>query len=228
MKNIILTFSFLILGFQSIGQVDPKQTEAYKIAERQYHQGIKYNDISIAKASLYTLISINPEDYSLKDSLSYIYFDYKQYTSSALICLDILNKYPNYLPALEMAAISFETMGLLDKALENYETLYLRNNNVYTLYKSGYLQYQLKKYQESLISIDAVIIDKGSIDLKLTFPITETEGQEVPLRAAAHNMKGMIYLAINETEKARLSFNEALVLLPDFKVAKDNLASIKK
>jgi len=228
MKNLILIFSFLIIGYQSLAQVDTKQTEAYKIAEKQYHQGLKYNDLAVSKIALYSMLAINPEDYSLRDSLAYIYFDYKQYTSSALICLDILKKYPNYLPALEMAAISFENMGLLDKALENYEALYLRNNNVYTLYQSGYLQYQLKKYQESLISVDAVIADKNAMDLKLTFPISEKEGQEVPLKAAAHNMKGMIYLAINEADKAKAAFNEALLILPDFKAAKDNMEGIGK
>lgn len=228
MKKITFIFSLMLIGFQTFSQVDPKQTDVYKIAEKQYHLGLKYNDLSVTKSALYTLIAINPDDYSLRDSLAYIYFDYKQFTSSALVALDILKKYPNYEPALEMAAVSFENLGLLDKAAENFEALYLRTNNAYTLYKVAFLQYQLKKNPAALVSLDGVISDKNNLELKLSFPISESDSQEVPLKAAALNLKGLIYLAMNENENAKKAFNDALVIQQDFKVARDNLESIDK
>jgi hypothetical protein len=58
---------------------------------------------------------------------------------------------------LEMAAISKQSLGALKESLADYESLYKQKPDLYSLYQIATLQYQLKRYGESVISCDQII-----------------------------------------------------------------------
>jgi len=145
-----------------------------------------------------------------------------QSTSAALVAIDILEVDDRNIGALEIAAYSLEQVGALDRALPHYESLHLLTGDNFSLYKSAFLQYSLKRYEEALNSTN-MLIKNAKSDEKIGFPKSETENQEVSIKAAAINLKGMIYLDQGSKSEATTAFQEAIELDPTFDLAKENL-----
>jgi len=218
-RVLFLTFSIFILGISATAQTDPKLSEDFKHNQEVYLNAMKFNDVAVAREALYHLISIAPDDLSLLDSLAFLYFDYRQFASAALVCKEMLSKLPKHPPALEMSAISFENLGLNEQALTNYESLYLIQNNIVTLYKITYLQYQLKRFTEFENNATSIIEDEQSLTMNLLFSGENNEQQQIPMRAAVYNFKGLIAQDGGDKVKAAEMFDEALKIAPEFYLA---------
>jgi predicted Zn-dependent protease len=178
--------------------------------------------MDMAKAKLYELMVRNPEDIRYMEALASLYFDANQYTSAALIALDLIELNGKNIGALEVAAYSLEQLGALDRALPQFESLYLLTGDNFSLYKSAFIQYNLKRYEEALNSVN-MLVKNAKADEKIGFPKSQTETQEVSMKAAALNLKGLIYLDQNSKAEAKTAFNEAISLDPAFIQAKENL-----
>ncbi len=230
MKKLFTTVALcglcICLGTTVLGQ-DVKTSDTYKMQKDVYNLGIKYGDVNAARNALFTLIALDPNDYSLLDSLAYLYFDYQRHTSVILVCRDILSRDPNNLAAIEMSAISFENLSLKDKALEQYESLNLKNDNIYTLYKIAVLQLDLGRYVESNTNIGILLKNEEAQTAKIDMN-TEQGPKEIQLKAAVYNLKGLLEDRQGQKEAAKASFNEALKLEPDFTMAKNNLEDLDK
>jgi len=194
--------------------------------QKIYQMALRYNDPSIAKARLYDLIERNPSNPRYRELLGNIYFETEQYSSAALVALDLLQINDKSIPALEIAAYSLEQLGALDRALPHFESLHLLSGDLFSLYKASYLQYSLKKYDEALNSVNMLIKNKKSTEEKLAFPKKDNTNQEVTMQVAAFNLKGLIYKEQGNKEEAKLAFDEALKVSPEFEMAKENLAAL--
>lgn len=233
MKKIIkLSGCFILvtvftMNISAAQETSGKTSEAYKQQLAVYQNALKYNDVSVAKNALYNMMAIDPSNASILDSLAYFYYDYQQFASSLLVARDILTINPNHLPALEIQAVSYEKLGLYDQALAAYESLYLKRNNPFTLYKVGMLQFDLKRHNESKTSLDILLGDKEVDSLKVVLNEQGANQQkEIPMKAALHNFQGLNHLELGNKEAAKQNFEAALKLAPDYKMAKDNLGKI--
>lgn len=207
----------------SIPKVDPKTKSALNAADQMVYQAaMRYNDLDIAKTKLYELMIRNPEDVRYMEALASLYFDASQFTSAALISLDLLELNDKNIGALEVAAYSLEQLGALDRALPHFESLYLLTGDNFSLYKSAFIQYNLKRYEEAMNSVN-MLVKNAKAEEKIGFPKSQTETQEVSMKAAALNLKGLIYLDQNSKAEAKTAFNEAIALDPAFEQAKENL-----
>jgi len=194
---------------------------------RKYALASQWNDFAVAKDALYDLIIENPSNDSLLFTLAYFYYENRQHAPALLVSLDLLARSPKNLNYLEIAAVSGEALGVLDKALQNYETIYLLTSNVNSLYKIAFLQYDLKRFGESLTNAD-ILLSKAEVDTeKVYFTDQENKSKEYPMKVAVLNLKGMIQLEQNDKAAAKKSFEDALALAPDFVLAKQNLAKAK-
>ena len=193
-----------------------------------YQSAIRYSDFEVAKSALYNLIAIAPGTLSLYDSLALLYFESKRFASTALLCKDILQFNPGNPLANELSAISYESLGLKERALENYESLYLQKNDIYTLYKIAFLQYDLKRYMESKTNTDIILSNKEAEELKLVFNIEDNQQQQISMKAAIFNLKGLIAQANQNKEGAEKFYRQALLLAPEFNLAKNNLKELSK
>lgn len=191
-----------------------------------YQMALRYNDPAIAKARLYDLIERNPDNPRYRELLGNIYFEMEQYSSAALVALDLLKINDKSIPALEIAAFSLEQLGALDRALPHFESLHLLSGNLFSLYKTAYLQYSLKKHNEALNSVNMLIKDKKSTEEMLSFPKKDNSSQEVTMQVAALNLKGLIHKELGNKEEAKQAFDEAIKAHPDFEMAIDNLAAL--
>ena len=228
------TFILLLLAFcagnlaaqtanDSIPRLDAKTKAALNAADQTAYQvAMRYSDLGMAKSKLYDLMIRNPENTRYMEALANIYFDNTQYPSAALVALDLLQMNDKNVGALEIAAYSLEQLGALDRALPHFESLYLLTGDNFSLYKSAFIQYNLKRYEEALNSVN-MLVKNAKADEKIGFPKSQTETQEVSMKAAALNLKGLIYLDQNSMAEAKTSFNEAISLDSTFEQAKENL-----
>ncbi|MEX2513686.1 MAG: hypothetical protein WD398_12345 [Cyclobacteriaceae bacterium] len=229
---VLILLCFCIMGVayaQDSAQVevpqDSNQTRDNS-DNRIYALAMRYNDVSVAKSKLYELMERNPQNLKYPETLASLYFEMEQYSSSALVALDILERNSKSIPALEIAAFSLEQLGALERALPHFESLHLLSGDLFSLYKASYLQYSLKKYDEALNSVNMLIKEKKAAEQKLNFPKEDDTMQEVSMVAAAQNLKGLIYKDQGSNTEAKAAFEEALAQSPDFELAKENLASL--
>jgi tetratricopeptide (TPR) repeat protein len=155
--------------------------------------------------------------------LGSLYFEAGEYASSALVAMDILKINDKNVGALEIASYALEQLGAFDRALPYYESLHLLTGDNFSLYKSAYLQFSMKRYAEAMNSL-TMLMKLAKEDEKIGFAVSETETQQVNMKAAALNLKGLVYLEQASKSEAKAAFTEALALEPTFTQAKENLA----
>ncbi|WP_035804886.1 tetratricopeptide repeat protein [Lunatimonas lonarensis] len=231
---LILLVQFVVIGAvwaQESGTQPPAEvSESNRVRnqadERIYQMALRYNDINVAKAKLYDLMERNPRNLRYPELLASLYFEMEQYSSSALVALDMLERDDKNISALEIAAYSLEQVGALERALPHFESLHLLSGDLFSLYKTSYLQYTLKKYDEAMNSVNMLIKNSKAGEQNVTFPTENNQTQEVTMAAAALNLKGLIYKDQGSNNEARTAFQEALQKNPDFELAKTNLASL--
>jgi tetratricopeptide (TPR) repeat protein len=234
MKHVLSLLILVIFASTSFAQttdsvapkLDPNTKKVLNIQDQSAYQlAMRYNDFQAAKDKLFSLIIRNPEDLRYPELLGSLYFENEMATSAALVALDILQVNEKSIGSLEIAAFSLEQLGALDRALPHFERLFLLTGDNFSLYKSAFIQYNLKKYQEALNSVN-MLSKNTKPDDKIGFPISQTETQEIGMKAAALNLKGMIYLDQGSKAEAKLAFEEAIQLEPNFNLAKENLKKV--
>ena len=215
--------AFAQTATDSIPKFDPKVKNALNMVDQMaYQAGLRYSDLSIAKIKLYDLMARNPEDLRYMEALGSLYFEAGEYASSALVAMDILKINDKNVGALEIASYALEQLGAFDRALPYYESLHLLTGDNFSLYKSAYLQFSMKRYAEAMNSL-TMLMKVAKADEKIGFAISETETQQVDMKAAALNLKGLVYLDQESKVEAKAAFNEALTIEPTFTQAKENL-----
>jgi tetratricopeptide (TPR) repeat protein len=193
----------------------------------KYQVAVQWNDPEVAKDALYDLIVENQGNDSIIYELAYYYFSNQKYPSAVLVSQELLKRNPKNPAALEMSAVGYENIGVFDRALQSYESLFLLQNNPTVLYKMGFLQLRLKRYKESTTSADILLADKKIDDLKVTYTGSDNKAKEFPMRAAVLNLKGMVLQEQGDKVTAKTLFQQSLAISADFTPAKENLAKLK-
>lgn len=221
-KLMLMLTVGLFFGSNAMAQQD----ELKKIFQDTYERALKYNDRFEAKNALYRLIVMEPQNDSLLTTLAFLYVDARQYASSLLVAIDVLTLNPQNAEALEIGAFSYENLGLKDKALESYEKLYLYNNDFQVLYKMAFLQLELKKYHEALANAE-ILLELPEAKESTVFFKEGEEDKEYSIAVAIWNLKGLVNKETGNKEEAKICFEEALKISPEFLMAKENIASLE-
>jgi tetratricopeptide (TPR) repeat protein len=220
-KSILIVVSVFFLS-------SANAQDAFKVQMDVYKSALKYYDLQTAVSALYNAMAIKPDRTDLKDSLTLIYFAGERYAQSNALAEEILKVNPKRPDMLEVAAVSKVSLGAIKEGLTDYENLYKEKKEVYYLYQIATLQYQLKRYGEAVVSIDQIIADSRSAEQTVTIRSQNGQAQEVPLKAAAYNVKGIVAMDLNQDDAAKLNFDEAIKNFPDFLLAKGNLKTIEE
>jgi tetratricopeptide (TPR) repeat protein len=214
-----------LLAFACVTFVNAQ--DAFEVQSRVYKAALKNYDVQAATIALYNMQAIKPERTDLNDSLAYLYFSGERYAQAYIIGEEILKTNPKNSGILEVVAVSKQNLGLIKESLADYEKLYAAEKSVYYLYQTATLQYQLKRYGECIASLDQILAsaeaDKQQVTIRL-----QQGSQEVPMKAAAYNVKGICALELNQEEAAKQNFTKAIELFPDFALAKGNLDLVNK
>ncbi|MCB0488909.1 MAG: hypothetical protein KDC99_10550 [Cyclobacteriaceae bacterium] len=203
---------------------DPVLEHYYK----KYAMASRWNDTQVAKSALYDMIIRRPDSDSLIFTLAYMYFDGRQYAPAMLVSQELLARDSKNLAYLELSAASFEALGILDRSLQNYETLYLLSNNTMALYKIAFLQYDLKRYEEGLTNVDILLKKSDAETIKIGFNDTSNKPKDFSMKYAVLNLKGMLLQGKGDKAGAKKIYEDIIKQVPDFQPAVANLAELNK
>ena len=104
----------------------------------------------------------------------------------------------------------------------------IKSNNNYHAYKLANIYYALKKNTEALNAIKKAESLNDTGEIKITTPINKNLNQQVSLKSAIANLKGLVQFASDDIEGAKASFQQAVTLEPEFKLAQENLEAAKE
>jgi tetratricopeptide (TPR) repeat protein len=193
-----------------------------------YNTALKYGDIEVARTAMYSLLAKHPDSISYLDTIARLYFSAGNYVQCALSSKDYLTKDTTNLFVREMLAISYSSLNKSKEALEQYEILHASTKSVYHAYQIAVLQYVLKRYGECEATLAEIIANPKSADEKVSMSVDQNSTQQVPIKAAAYNIKGVMQKELNKPDEAKVFFEEAIKVFPDFALAKGNIESLNK
>ena len=202
-------------------------SDPFDVQQRCYKAALKNYDLQAATVALYTMQALKPERADLNDSLALLYFAGERYAQSYLVGQAIVNADHKRNDMLEMVAVSKQNLGMIKESLADYEKLYGAQKSVYFLYQMATLQYQLKRYGECVASLDQILANADADKQKVNIRV-QGGSQDVPMKAASYNVKGICAMELNQPEAAKDNFTKAIAAFPDFVLAKANLETLEK
>jgi tetratricopeptide (TPR) repeat protein len=225
-KNNLLVI--IALMFIYIGTSQNDNSEAIRIEKEVLNSARNIGDPAVAVNSLYRLIALEGVNSTYKDTLAYIYFTGRKYGPAFMMTTQVLERAPDHLEMLEMNAVSLDALGAFEKSAEVYEKLLEKTKGNFYGYTLSNLYYKMKKYEEAYTVIKNVetLNDEGKY--KVTFSINQNHTQQVELIAAIPYLKGLIEIQLKNNAAAKLSFEKAVKIQPDFVLAQENLEAVEK
>ena len=214
MKKVLFIYFLIFINFNSF-----TQESEFEIQKKIYSKSKIYNDPTVSITSLYKMISLQPENLNLLDTLLREYIGVSRWPSAYMVSREILSNNPENLFALEVSCIALQNLGLKQESLNEYESLYLKTDRDDVLYTISFLQYELKNYNESINNLN-ILLEKNSIDsIKVNVNMNGNMTQQIAMKSQLHYLKGIIYEEKNDNENAKIQFNKAINLSPDFESA---------
>ena len=197
--------------------------EAIAIEKKIIEKAKRIGDPGVAAYSMYKLIALEGENSTYKDSLTYMYYSARKYGSCFMMAGEVLKRDPKNEAMLELKASSLESLGALDKAMESYKELFELTNNNYHGYNLSKLQLSMNKFEDAYVTIKKVegLNDAGKV--QVNFSINQTHTQQIELIAAIPYLKGLIEEELKKNDEAKLSYQKALKIQPEFVLAKEKL-----
>jgi len=231
MKQVFLFIVALPLITHAQGGKQKKTNpDVFQVQESVYKSAVSRFDLEVATAALYQMMAIRPERTDLNDSLCRTYYKRRFYYQANILAEEILRSNPENTDILEIGAISKEELGDYLESLNRFEYLYSLKKRLGTLYKIASLQYFLKRIGECEENINKILQDPAA--KTETVPISSgTKGdafQQVPVAAAALNIRGVILMEMNKPEEAKTYFEKSLEYMPDYKMARNNLNYLQR
>jgi tetratricopeptide (TPR) repeat protein len=221
MKKLIYIFSF-VLATTAIAQ----NTNSLEFQKLKLKQAKAYADKAVTADVMQTIILLEGPQSTYKDSLAYMYFNARNYVSTFLVCNDILKMRPNNMEILEMKSFSLENMGAIDNAITSYKELFSKSNNNYHAYKIAGLLLALNKFDEAYTTIKKADALPDDNKMTVSFMVNKNYNQNVKLKAAIAYLEGIIALNLKKDAEAKVSFERALQIFPDFVLAKSKLTTL--
>ena len=209
-------------------ETTPEVKSTNDLEVKIYNTALKYGDAEVARMAMYSLFAAHPDSICYLDTIARLYFSSGNYVQCALSSKDYLTKDSANLFIREMLAISYNSLNKTKESLEQYEMLYAKTKNVYHAYQIAISQYLLKRYGECEATLTEIISNPKAGDEKVAMNVDQNSSQQVPIKAAAYNLKGAMSQQLNKPDEAKLFFEQAIKLFPDFVIAKGNLESLNK
>ncbi len=221
MKKLITTSIFLLAV--SLQAQEPKNLLDHY--SKYYKQMQSQGDIQGVINALTHLNIIDPNE-KRKDTLAVLYMNEGRFIQ-ALNTIGVESLVSDSDMAVEVKAISLQSLNEIERALPHYEELFKRKPNPYVAYELADIKIQLNDFLGALKHITFGIANSND-DIYRNYFDTQTQYQ-VPMRAAFIYLKGLLTFKENNEEnidKAIALMDEAIELAPNFNLAKISIDAL--
>tara|TARA_Y100000766_G_C18755022_1_gene530438 strand:+ start:123 stop:809 length:687 start_codon:yes stop_codon:yes gene_type:complete len=221
MKNFI-TIAIFIFTVSLQAQESKNLLDHYS---KYYKQMQSQGDIQGVINALTHLNIIDPNE-NRKDTLAVLYMNEGRFIQ-ALNTIGVESLDSDSDMAVEVKAISLQSLNEIERALPHYEELFKRKPNPYIAYELADIKIQLNDFLGALKHITFGIANSND-DIYRNYFDTQTQYQ-VPMRAAFIYLKGLLTFKENKEEnidKAITLMDEAIELAPNFNLAKISIDAL--
>jgi tetratricopeptide (TPR) repeat protein len=231
MRQFILLFAVAFIGFIPTSCTAQKNTSAgntiVTTSKTIYAKAVEFGDFNTAIVAAHTILANSPNDYHYMDSLVSLYYTSGNLVAAVNVGNTILDAAPQNTTVRELVANSLIGLGMNGEAIVHYNDLYSRTSNIIYLYNIATTEFGMKNYTDCGLTVERILKADGNMT-NVAINGADGKAQDIPVKAAAYNIKGAIAVVVNNTAIAKESFEEALKIAPDFSLAKSNLEELKK
>jgi len=226
MKKILLTLSACVILF-SCKQANTNNTPTQSTNDYQklYDKSMAAKDYQSAITAVQLLL-LNDSTNDLRDTLPELYGAVNNVPACLLATNETLKRLPNDEKFLNLKLLCLQEMGMIEEQFTMLQNLFQTTGKAQYIAQIAAIQVASGNLKEARTTIETILTKyKGSQD-KLEVFVDERNKQQVPVEAAAWNMKGYIFMQQKNLEKAKECYFKALEIYPDFVMPKRNLDMI--
>lgn len=223
MHKTFITLSLIALLY-SCSNNEPKNKHKHYV--KVYESALRLGDVNVAINACYDIIANDSTQTNYYDTLVYLYLNTRNDGSTFLAARNSLKYHPNNEKMTRVAADYSKILGMPDTAIAYYKKTFVLTNKLENMYDVAQVQYNAGYDAAAEETADMIIKTPDSEKIFIGISVAQETPQQIPLRAAAYNIKGTIFIALGSKEIALRYFDEALKITPEFKVAKKNKEDI--
>ncbi|MCX7605637.1 MAG: hypothetical protein N2170_00005, partial [Bacteroidia bacterium] len=194
LRVLLLASISLLLAQKKVTPASPRTDSS--LARRVYAQAAQYGDLFTQIYALHWRIAIEGPSFPLRDTLAQTYFQAGLYRQAIAVAEELLREQPRNADLAELKAVSYFYLQDIKNALDSYEKLYEITQSPLHLYQVVTLQFNLQRYGECQANIERLLTSPEADRVTVRISTPDGQAQEVPLRAAALNVRGVLYLSL--------------------------------
>ena len=179
-------------------------------------------DVNVAINACYSIIANDSTQTNYYDTLVYLYLNTSNQGSTYLAARRCLKYHPEDAKMNKLAANYAKALGMPDTAIMYYNKTFVLDNKLENLYDVAQIQYNMGNDAGAETTADIIINSPNSEKEKILIAIDKETTQEVTAKAAALNIKGIVFIQLGQKEIALRYFNESIMASPEFKLPKQN------
>jgi tetratricopeptide (TPR) repeat protein len=206
---------------------NPSTDESSSISsyKKLYEKSMKLKDFHTAIAAI-QFILMEDSTNGLRDSLPELYGAVNNLQACLITTDDALKRYPKEEKYKNIKVLCLQQTGDLDGQFALLKELFETTNKPQYVAQIAAIQISTGNLKDAKETIDMILSKFENSKDSLEVFIDENNKQQVPVKAAAWNMKGYIYMQQKNIEKAKDAYFKALEIYPAFVMPKRNLEAI--
>lgn len=196
-----------------------------------YEEALKYDDLGLAIISLNNvLIEMPPgiEKMKYKDTLSILYFNNRSYLASYLLAKEVFEADATNYAAIGRMGECQHANQEFEAAIEAYQKAAAGLNSPFYLYQIAICQYSLRNAKDCRANVEKVIADSASNSAYASFNMPNGSVQQIPLKAAALNLKAVLLMDEFKYKEALAYLNQSVEIFPNFTGARQNILTCEE
>lgn len=221
-----LSLLFLLVVSAPIFAQKSKKNKGQEGFISAYHLAMQNGDGIAARGIVYNLLAAGADSLAWQDTLTHLYFADGDHVQCVLSGHRLLTATPKNQAIRELVAASEYALNKYKESLADYEVLFKNSSSAYHAYQIAVNQYMLQRLGECETTIQFLLVDASAAKQTVMIGLGDGRAQEVPLQAAAWNLRGVLCRDLAKTQEASQCFQESLKIYPDFVLAQSNLEAL--
>lgn len=225
MKNYFLAAALLVGMAACNNQTTTSSNSDVEQYKKLYEKSMELKDLHTAITAI-QFILLTDSTNGLRDSLPELYGAVDNLPACMQTNEDALKRHPDDEKYKNIKVLILQQTGDLDGQFALLKELYETTNKPQYVTQIASIQIATGNLKDARETIDMILTKYNNSTDSLEVFLDEMNKQKVPVKAAAWNMKGYVYMQQKNIEKAKECYFKALEIYPDFVMPRRNLEAI--